>query len=207
MALPRTFAFTGADGTDLVVYDSAFAYAGAGLNAIALTSNHVAGNGYSVENLAVVDAETFNNDQYAQGVVALALNARTKGVCARMSSLGSGYVWYGYGPSSYGGMLLVLEVLRVPTTLGSYGSSFLVNKIVRLECSGTTMTGLHDGVARVTVTDSTYASGKAGLAFQTAGGGSELDDLEVGNLAAAATPSDVIGITMNKRRFSNLLVR
>ena len=182
MALPRTFAFTAADGTDLVTYDSAFAYSGSGSNAIDIASNQAEGAGFSVENLAVVSAETFNADQYAQATVGVAINGRKKGLCARMDGSGNGYVWYGSGASSYGNMYIMLEVLRTPTQLGSYGNPFLTGKVVRLECSGTSIIGKHDGVARVTVTDSTYSSGKAGLAFQGAGGSSSLDDLEVGNL-------------------------
>ncbi len=206
MALPRTFTFTAADGTDLVTYDSAFAYSGAGLNAIDVVSNAVKGNGASVENIAVVNAETFNNNQYSQGVVAVALNGRLKGLCARMDGSGNGYVWYGAGPASYGNMYMMLEILRVPTQIGTYGASFAPTKTARMECNGTTIIGIFDGTTRVSVTDATYSSGKAGLAFRGSGGAANMDDLEVGNLTSTAT-SDIIGTIRRRTINHSILVR
>src|SRR5947208_1374225 len=100
MALPRTFAFTAADGTDLVTYSSAFAYSKpSGSAGMQILSNHVLGQVASVENLAIVNGETFNADHYAEAKV-VAIGSRKKGLTGRMDTVGNGYAFYGKGPSS-----------------------------------------------------------------------------------------------------------
>lgn len=184
MVLPRTFTFTGANGTDLVTYDAAFSYSGGGLNSMGITSNTIQGIGASVENLAVVSGETFNTDHYAEAKVTQ-VGSRNKGVCGRMDGSGNGYAFYGKGPSSYGNRYLVIEVLRTPTTLSSDSSPMLINKLIRLECVGSAQTCKHDGVTVLTGSDATYSSGKPGLAFPSQSTAATLDDLVVDDLGAA----------------------
>lgn len=190
MSLPRTFTFTGADGTDLVTYDAAFSYSGAGLNLMSISSNTIKGNGASVENLAVVSGETFNADHYAEAKVA-AVGSRIKGLCGRMDGLGNGYAYYGQGPASYGNQYLMVEILRTPTQLATVGTQMVLNKLIRLECVGNAQTCKHDGSTVLTGSDGTYSTGKPGLAFRDQSTAATLDDLTVDNIGGggAATPS------------------
>lgn len=180
MALPRTFNFTAADTTDIVSYDAAFAYSGSGLNSLQIISNQLFGIGASIWNMAVVNGETFNTDQYAEARITTQTNGRQKAVCARLDNLGNGYAWI--GSDQYTTSMLAVMTLRTPVQIGSAGTAFHLNDVIRIEVTGTSIVGKINGSTDVTTTDSTYSSGKAGIGLYGSGGGTALDDFTVDSI-------------------------
>ena len=180
-ALPATDAFTAANGTALTVYSANWSNV---QGAFAINTNAVHCNDSS-DSSARWNADTFNNDQYSQATVAAITSGTYIGVSVRNSN--SAANWYTFvgdgGDGSY------LEKHAPGTTqLGSKGAVFSTTQVVRLEASGSTITPKINAVTLNppgAQTDSTYASGYAGVSGAGTSTGSRVDSWEGGNLAGA----------------------
>lgn len=185
MALPATDAFTAADGTSLPTYSANWSVnAGSfaiNTNAVYSTTANECGAGWN--------ADTFDANQYAQGVIT-ARAAPLIGVAVRVHTDGTTDTYYGYYGSN-GTSQLFKQVAATWTQLGSSSTAFAVNDIVKLTANGTTLTPTRNGSTTGTPgaqTDTSIASGRAGLSAYDAGSGSRLDSWEGGNLAVAFQP-------------------
>src|SRR5512139_2841229 len=104
MALPASDAFTGTDGTALQTYSANWSV---NAGALAINTNAVYSNSAD-ESGAGWNADTFDNDQYAQGTVVATSSAHV-GVAVRVHTDGATDTYYGlYG--SFGDCQLFKQV-------------------------------------------------------------------------------------------------
>jgi hypothetical protein len=187
MALPATDAFTGTNGTALPTYSASWTHTTGA--AFLINTNAVCCNSAG-DSLARWNADTFPNDQYAQGtIVATSVtSAFGIGVAVRVSTAGpmSGYGVYGGGNASE----IVLLNAGSASTLGSVIAAWVVSDVVRAEMVGTTLTFKKNGTTVTTRTDSTFTSGAAGLAGYGVTTTFRLDDWEGGSLGGATASVD-----------------
>jgi hypothetical protein len=173
MALPASDNFNRADSTSLganwtEVLDNA-----------EVKSNAFIGNvGGGITTIARWTADAFNADQKAQCLVP----DNYGGPCARVQSNGNGY-WALYG-SSASTLYRVDGGTGALTSLGALTSG--TNITARIEAEGTTIRVYRNGTLDLSVTDSNYASGAAGIGNYFVAVG--CDDWTADNLAAAASP-------------------
>lgn len=133
------------------------------------------------------NADTFGNDQYAQ-VVIKNIGTPAGGPAVRIATGGaqSWYVCYVNSPNLtldklVGGAYTSLATAALPS----------VGDTLRTEVSGTTVRCLVNGTQVASVTDTSLASGAAGLSGYNAGNTS-VDDFEAGNLSVARRRQVVI---------------
>ena len=137
-------------------------------------------------------ADTFNNDQYAEGV---APSPNDGGPALRITNSGLNYYW---GQLRAGALRLSKVVNGVYTVIGSdliltYNST----DVIRLEVVGTTFTWYKNGIAQSpTQTDSSLSTGYAGVAGYTTGSAS-FDNWAGGNVGGS--PSFLPGYTKRKK--------
>ena len=184
-ALPATDAFTSTNGTTLTTYSSSWS-----LNSgdFAINTNAVYPNQSGAEGGARWNADTFGNDQYAQGKLAnITTTGQTIGVAVRASTGGAASYYGFYADGSGGGKTFLFKMVSGTwTQLGSTGAALSANDLLRLEISGTTLTPKVNGSTQSppgTQTDSALSSGAAGLSGYSLSTAMRLDDWEGGNLA------------------------
>lgn len=121
------------------------------------------------------NAATFANNQYSQVKLAGAYSVSAAVRCNGTAC----YIWFVANATT-------MRYYRA-TSSGSYTQIggditgvILTTSTLRLEVSGTTLTGYIDGVAQTTQTDATYASGSPGLHWGS--GTASMDDWAGGDL-------------------------
>ena len=190
MALPKTDAFTAANGTALHTYDAGWVAndAGGGHDFV-INTNACAANGSGVDFASHWSSDAFDADQYAQATVA-AISTAQIGVAVRCAS-GNTVTYYGLYAANGAGSQLFKNVAASWTQIGSDADTFAANDVMRLEGSGTTLTGKKNG-SNISIgarTDTSIASGYAGVCQYDASTGSRVDSFSGGNLSSAPTPS------------------
>jgi hypothetical protein len=131
------------------------------------------------------NADTFGNDQYS---LCLVLKPEWCGPAVRIASAGTGNGYYIFaGATPPNGVCVFKVVDGVNTQLGSEISRTNAdNEIWKLSVSGTTLTPNVGGSDLSTRTDSSLASGSAGMMiYSTYGSGVYLDDWEGGDMPAS----------------------
>ena len=208
MALPVTKDFTGSDGTALTTYDSNFAN---NSGALVINTNGVCPNSSGNEIGVRWGGDSFNADQYSQ----IVLVARTgddnrfigPGVRHAAAGTATYYFYYVSVNQRWKGKL----VAGAFTQIGSTGGATATNDVLRIEAEGTTLRTYRNGALDTGVggggshTDSSIASGAAGIAGYGTGTTLRADDWEAGNLGAAATTS--LPLLRAGLRQQHLLVR
>jgi hypothetical protein len=134
---------------------------------------------------------TFDDNQSAEAQLSLG-SAAYVGVSVRMTGTGattSGY-YLAYGPGGFGFVLRRMDNFA-DTDLDSDTSVVLANgDSMKLEVSGTSLIGTHNGVTKVTATDATYASGQPGIyGFEIAPGGIDIW-IATGETGGGAAPTN-----------------
>lgn len=180
MALPATESFTGADGTLLTNLNSNWA---ANANNFAVYSNELrADDPTYVGALARWSADSFANDQYAScTLTAIAGSGDAVGPAVRVPTTGvTGYFVFAdnYGANT---RELAKLVAGTYTTLASDATTESVGVVYRIDASGSTITAKRNGATIFSVTDSSIASGAAGVFGFGNGTGSRIDIWEGGN--------------------------
>lgn len=205
MALPATENFTDSNGVKLTTHSASWT-----LNSgdFAIQSNGLVNDsGSGAECGAHWNADAFNDDQYAQVVVA-ASSASYMGPAVRCAaSAGTYYGVYQNGSDGY----FFKMVAGSWTQIGYLGSGLAVSDTLRLEASGTTITYKVNGTTESEQTDSSIASGSGGVTGWSDGNFTRLDDWEGGNLGGAAAVNGVsavsVGVvTVGTRTFGALTV-
>lgn len=158
MALPATDNFAGVNGTLLTVYSASWT---AMRNNFVIQTNATCPNGSFDDCACGWTADTFANDQYSQAVVAAVDGAAqvSAGVCVRATAANY-YAFY----CTTGARALVKIVAGSKTVLGSDAVTCSVNDVLKLVIAGTTLTAYVNGVSVFSVTDTSLASGSAGVA-------------------------------------------
>jgi hypothetical protein len=200
-ALPATDAFTGTNGTALTTYSSNWTN-NAGV--FAIQSNSVHANSAGTECGAHWNADTFNNNQYGQCVY-VAEDTDTYAIGPAVRCAASGATYYGFYSSTTASYLFKM-VSGTWAQLGSDGASWTINDVARLEVSGTTLTPTINGSTLSppgAQTDSSIASGYAGITGYSNSTASRIDNWEGGNLGAAATSF----LGQRNRVFAGIIVR
>jgi hypothetical protein len=187
MALPASDSFTGTDGTSLPTYSSNWTI-DTGNGGFIIQTNAARPNAIFQVSLVRWNADTFSNNQYAQGTITNA-NSDPGGVLVRaatdgtsnyygaMSDSDSSTEWFKYVAGSY-------------TLLSSL--PFMANgDVIRLEVYGSTLAVYKNGIQHgPTLTDSSHTSGAAGLTGYSTGSTS-IDNWSAGNLTAPLAPAFV----------------
>ncbi len=108
------------------------------------------------------NAATFPNDQFSQITIgAVGGSTSTLGPAVRMQNSGENY----YMLAAIGTTVnLQVESAGANSTIGVYNHQIVPGDVLRLEVQGTTLTAKLNGTTILTETDSTFASGSAGIA-------------------------------------------
>lgn len=186
MTLPATDTFTGTNGTALTTYSANWVL---NFGNFAITSNAIRGNSASNISMAHWQADTFANNQYAQGTISSFSGAGSIGVAVRCASgaTATGYVFYTDTGSSY-----LFKYVAGSFTQLATGSALANGNTMRLEVSGTTLSAFVNGALwnSTTYTDSSISTGYAGLGAYSNVTTMSLDSWEGGNLATdSITPA------------------
>lgn len=184
MALPKTDAFTAADGTALSTYDATWKY---NTGVYAINTNAAYSNSAGIETGCFYDDAAFTANQYSQ----IELVARAAGfyigpsVRNGAAGVASYYGMYGDSVNLY----FFKIVTGTYTDLqSSIAPSNAIGSIFYIEANGTTITAKKNGTNAFTpTTDSALSSGKAGMCGYDGSSTTRADNLDVGNLGGAAS--------------------
>jgi hypothetical protein len=140
------------------------------------------------------NADSFDNDQYAEIVIVSSSSGNWHGVSVRADTGGANTYYGFYGDSS--SQYLFEQIAGSWTEISSTGNGFSASDVVRLEVDGTSLSALvNDSEEESASGESGISSGAAGLSSSAGSSTPRMDDWEGGNLAAgpAAVVQDVIG--------------
>lgn len=193
MALPATDSFTQGGAGFGPLSASWTVTTGMGTPQVQQTADVVEVSSVGADAAAYWNADAFNNDQYAQIKVVTAAGTDRFVGCAVRTASGAQTFYQGGVFGALGGSVTTRirkTVAGVNTTLGATGTATVnTGDTIKLEVSGTTITLYLNGVSVLSRTDSSIASGSAGIFLFTDSGGvgdAELDDFLADNLVAAA---------------------
>lgn len=185
-ALPATDAFTGSDGTNLTTYSANWTI---NVGNFQIFSNALctANTGPTVEGGAFWNADTPATDHYSQATVAAISAGAYIGLSVR-NGAGGAHTFYDYISDSGDGSYLGKYNATTYTQLGATGAVFTTSLAIRLEANGTGIRPMRAGAtADIGIqTDAALTNTRFGVAGYDTGTGSRIDNLEVGNLTAAA---------------------
>ena len=190
MALPFTDSFTNSNGTSLESHGAWAMQSG-----VSWEINSNAANPDTVNNgFCYVTGESFPDDGYAEARVAAMTSSGSGrvGLGYRLteSSTKTGYGFYVRGDFGASDRSLLKMVGGSITYLDSDDVHGQVDQVLRLECSGTDIDGLLNGVGALSDSDAAISSGGAGLFSDNHSGTTKaLDDFEAGALLAVVTAS------------------
>lgn len=196
-ALPASTTFPGASGTSLPTADARWTISA---GAFAVDGSGRVGPNGSNDSLAWWNADTFAADQYSEVVIGAFTGSGTYvGAAVRVSAGGNGYALYRSPDDST--VYLDKYVSGVGTTLLSLSGTWAVGDTIRLEVQGTTLTAKRNGTTINTTTDSSLATGQAGIfGYGPSYSQSNISSWAAGNLSGGSpatlsspTPSGTIG--------------
>lgn len=186
MALPATDSFTDTDGVQLTTHSSNWSLVRGEFD---IYSNKLRADDTNASfSAARWNADTFDNNQYSQiSLTDDATGGHQIGVSARCSS--TAVTFYTFTSSGQTGYFALLRVIvdSSQTNLAS-GTNITATSVMRITADGSTITCYDDGAQNIQVTDSSIASGYAGVSHYTSGtaGRPLVDNWEGGNLTTVA---------------------
>lgn len=185
MALPATATFTGTDNQELTAANANFTSV---TGAMAIWHNRVSGNTSNNESCYRWNADTFNNDQYAQIVVTEDLEAANFiGGSVRCQSGSAGYYSY-YEDLTNRYFFKMVTGTYTDLVAPKTGVTNNLNDVLRIEAQGNLISAFLNGAADsgFSVTDNSHASGSGGVSGWGSLSGTNNDTLgdtwEAGNL-------------------------
>jgi hypothetical protein len=199
MALPATDSFTRGDSSDLGTnWDVIF---GDGCQIVSNACECNTGSGSGFDGAEIWNADSFDNDQYAEGTLTVAPTNGGIGVAVRGVG-GANYTYYGYYSDANDKYLFKVLESDEPdfTTLGSHTNQWSVNDDVRLEAEGTTITPILNASTDSDIgakTDSAISSGSAGVSGYNDNTSGRIDDWEGGNISSVTPLSDSFSDSTN----------
>jgi hypothetical protein len=179
MALPVSDNFNRADSNPIGGNWTTFP----GLSPIQIVSNQAYGADDSSNSAAYWNADTFNNDQWAQCTVLTVTGAGVMmGPAVRCStSQLTGYVLN----ISNGSVNLFKCVNGTPSLVASYNATISNGSVFKLIAHGTTIEVWMNGNLIISATDSDISSGSAGIVANSQWSSLGCEDWSAGNYAAA----------------------
>lgn len=182
MALPATDTFTGSNGTQITAHSGSWT-----LNAgdFDIQSNALAPDSGGNECGAHWNADTFDDDQYAEATYVAGQALFATGIAVRCHASAATYYGFYIDPFSGTNSYLFKQVAGSWTQIGSNIGNPATSSVIRLEAEGTTLRVIDDGSTIRTSTDSSISSGYAGVAGYGDTTGARIDNWEGGNLAGA----------------------
>ena len=183
MALPATDAFTNSNGTSLTAHSGSWT---AHTGAFVINSNQLASNAASSDTLAFWNADTFDNDQYAQATVTALSSPTQMGLAVRIANVGT-KTFYGIAWDDVN--LYFFKYVDGAGELFDQSAAPSVGDVMRIEAEGTTIRVLKNGSASGApspVTDTSIASGPAGITGYNNATSNRIDNWEGGNLGGVA---------------------
>lgn len=186
MALPATDNFNGGtQGEQLTTYSASWTLCNGDWDIQPAAADVLAPDDPGF-NLAGWNADSFDDDQYAEATVDALASDIWIGLAVRCdvsTPEDDGYCWNSSTAYSWLGKLID----GVETQLGNDGGAWGAAEVCRLEASGTTLTPMIDGSEEDppgAQTDASLASGAAGVSGYGDSSLAQIDDWEGGNLAA-----------------------
>ena len=168
---------------------------GGGVTAPTILSNQLVGNvpSSSGESGALWNANTFANDQFAEftvGTTALA-SSKWMGLITRAVDIDHYYLLIYFNNGGTPTLWIFAKTANNTYTSGastSIGSFLSPGDVVRMEVSGTVVTGYVNGVSKVgwNDTSNTYPSGTTGVTFFDNSTGGSVDSWSGGDLGGSA---------------------
>ena len=153
-----------------------------GTNPYDVFSNSARCNGASAENASIYTPFTPANDQWAEATVVARSADAYIGPVVRGSS-NNYYIFYG----DTGNRALYRIVSGTATSLASSATGFAINDVIRLEVEGTTLRAYVNGVLWTSLTDSSLASGNAGIGTWSNSNQGRLDTFRADNITTDQT--------------------
>jgi hypothetical protein len=131
------------------------------------------------------NADTFDDDQYAEVTVATVASGNWHGACVRAATSGANTYYGFYGDSS--SQYLFEQLAGSWTDISSTGGGFSNGDVIRLEVEGTSLSALVNDTEEESATGETgISSGAAGMSSSAGSSTPRMDDWEGGNMAVAA---------------------
>jgi hypothetical protein len=188
VALPKTDAFTAANGTALTTYDSNYQN---NSGALVINTNGVCPNAAGSECGVRWNGDTFDDDQYSQATLAAkpASDSFFIGVGVRHAAAGTAsyYLYYTANTQTFFGKLVTGTFTQFGSTMGGR----TVGEVLRIEAEGTTIRAKVDGAQQASQSDSALTTGAAGLTGYDTSTTLRLDDWEAGDIVPPANPTYV----------------
>ena len=197
MTLPATDDFTTGSDQNLDTYSANWTENRASGDLVVNEITNDVGGEAPYDSVAHWNADTFNDNQYAEATLAdLGSEDEFIGVAVRVhTSANTGYVYEGDGVTSDNKYLAKI-ITGSFTTLQSSTNTWSATEVIRLEVSGETLTPKINGFLDAdlgTDTDSSIESGYAGLTqYGNDSNDGTMDDWEGGNLAAVVTVNTLV---------------
>jgi hypothetical protein len=183
MAVVATDNFTGA-ADDQLANRANWSISTGNLDTLSASADVANNDNTGNENNNFWDGDTFDDDQYSQGVMAGAGGSNFIGICIRAIS-NNCYSFYAGGDSNY-----LADVIGGNwTQIGFTTDPGVPSDVIYLQAEGTTLIAKIDGATIHTLTgEDSLSSGSAGLSGWCGGTDVDqrIDNWEGGNLAAAA---------------------
>ncbi len=185
MALPATDNFNGTNGTALQTYNPSWTVVA---GEIQIQSGGIIEPSVAYSNVAKWNADSFNANQYAKSLIKnWSTSAANVGVAVRVQTSDNCYYFYTQPLNGGNASFTGKNVNGTWTNNGSSRGTFANGDYLVLEVSGTTLTPKKNTTSLTTWTDSTFASGSAGVVvYYTGNTTPSTDDWEGGNLGGAA---------------------
>jgi hypothetical protein len=170
-----------------------------GTNNFNLVSNRVRGTiGVAAAHAVYWNADSFAADQWSKCQIYAGDANRTMGVAARVQDQSATAVNC-YCLNYVSGRAKIWRIIdNVYNELGAYEYAYADGDELELQCEGTALRGYVNGTLRISVTDSTFSSGAAGL--HVWGGNNFMDNWSAGNLGAGHNPIPLLHHHRRRRR-------
>ena len=165
-----------------------------GFTAPLIASNVVQTNAIGSDSVANYSAVTWPNDQYSQVSATTINTATSRFVSATVRCATAAQSFYAAGLAGPFGASTTRELRKcvtgTTTTLASNTGTHATGDVVKCECNGTTIRHLVNGTQIHSVTDSSLASGRAGIFIFVDTGvvaDAQLDNWDGGDLTSASS--------------------
>lgn len=190
MALPATDTFTSVADQALTTYSASWSNNVGSAVVLGATDDVRGVNAGTNENLVRWNADVFSNDQYSQVSLSQAPQGQDSGPAARCA--GSA-VNTAYTVILTSGLSELYRVVSSGfTQIASSATIPVINDVIRIECSGTSISVKKNGSAFLgPVTDSSITSGSGGMWVYLDVSG-RLDNFEAGNLTAGTKALPIV---------------
>ena len=185
--------FTDANGTNLTSHTAVITWGKQTAGQPQIQSNALQPKAAGADQLCYDNTNSYNNDQSAQAKLVVNTDTTDKviGCAVRVStSAETAYFWYISQQAAHHFLEMWKIVGGATTQLGSTGADLVVNDVILIDATGTSITAKVNGTTSIgPITDSAIASGKAGVFGFDSSTGTAIDDwTATGNISGGGAP-------------------